>query len=241
MKLTTAIAALAPTACHALVGNSWTFENSPDGGLKDITFPMQLTNAPHETQFYFAQQFNFGGTGAMGYTGLQPNPDVDAEKTDLRGVFSSFTAGTTTTDPNCHEGADGGPGVSCGAFMNGNYSNKMIMVVENVSGTTWKGTAVDTVTGGRKHIGSWTLPAGTTGLLSSQMGFVEDYRGRNGGDCSTMQKTEVTFFNPTTTTPGAGAGALQKPYEYGDCEGKAGVVVTQIEGETGYKVAVGFK
>lgn len=239
MKLTTAIAALAPAACHALVGNSWSFENSADGGLKDITFPMLLTNAPHETQFYFAQQFNFGGTGAMGYTGLQPNPDADG-KAKIRGVFSSFTAGTTTTDPNCHEGADGGPGVSCGAIMNGTYSDKIIMVVENMSGTTWKGTAVDTVTGGYIHIGSWTLPAGTTGLLSNQLGFVEDYIGEDGAGCSAMPKTEVSFFNPTTTTAGAGIGVVQKPYEYGDCTGKAGFVVTELEGASGWKVAVGF-
>lgn len=77
--------------------------------------------------------------------------------------------------------------------------------------------------------------------MSNQLGFVEDYVGEDGAGCSAMPKTEVTFFNPTTTTAGAGAGVIQKPYEYGDCTGKAGFAITQLEGAAGWKVAVGFK
>src|SRR4051812_8484793 len=60
MKLIAVITgALGPTLTLALVGNHWVFDKIPDGGLDDITFLMDMHNAPHEYGFFFAQQFDF--------------------------------------------------------------------------------------------------------------------------------------------------------------------------------------
>jgi hypothetical protein len=81
-----------------------------------IGFPFSITNAPHETLYYFAEEFNFKGESDVGYTGLQPRPNVTIDGRSfavIHGVFSSFIKGSTTVDPNRSLGADGGPGVSC--------------------------------------------------------------------------------------------------------------------------------
>ncbi|KAF8185246.1 hypothetical protein K438DRAFT_1973957 [Mycena galopus ATCC 62051] len=81
-------------------------------GFEDITFPMTIVEADHFSGYYFAKQFTFGNS-SIGYTGRRPRPDSGG-LSGLHGVFSSFIVGTTTTDPNCKNGADGGAGVSCG-------------------------------------------------------------------------------------------------------------------------------
>ena len=64
-----------------------------------------MANAPQESGFYFAQQFNFNNVDEVGYCGVQPRAASDGNSI-VHGVFSSFQNGTTTDNPNCSNGAD---------------------------------------------------------------------------------------------------------------------------------------
>lgn len=231
------IASLLPTLTVGLVGISWGVSNVPASGLRDITFPFSIANSPHRSGYYFAQQFNFKGQSDVGYTGLQPRPDSGGRPI-IHGVFSSFIAGTTTNDVLCHTGADGGPGVSCSVDFSGPYANTYNIEVRNDQGTTWSGTAVDTVTGRRIHIGSFTLPAGTQGIQGSQLGFVEYYPWNSGTHtCGSLPFTSMVFGVPKTLTAGA-VGSLGNAFEYGDCVGK--VAFNTQRNQQGVQVRVGF-
>ncbi|OAQ71941.2 hypothetical protein VFPPC_00019 [Pochonia chlamydosporia 170] len=193
-----------------------------------------MAGASHDSGYYFAQQYNFQNVKDVGYCGIQNRPNSGGNSV-VHAVFSSFQAGTTTTDPNCHDGADGGSGVSCAVEINGNYDATYNLVIENTSGTTWTGTVVNKATGASTRVGTYTLPSGAGGIQSSQGGFVEYYPWNSGShQCSELPKTEVTMYNPTSKTSGAGSGVIGKPYEYGDCVGKVAFSTAQISG--GYKI-----
>jgi hypothetical protein len=223
----------------ALVGNDWSIEDVPDAGLQDITFPFNMAKAPHVTGYYFAQQYSFVNVDQIGYTGLQPREDKDGQSI-VHGVFSSFQGGTTSDHPNCSEGADGGPGVSCAVEIVGDYSHTYHCVVENIGDTTWRGSLVDTVTGESVVIGLWSLPAGAGGIQASQGGFVEYYPWNDGKEhgCETLPWTEATFGSPFSSTKSAGNGSITSVYEYGGCEGKAGF--SKEETSDGWDIKVGF-
>ncbi|KAL0562965.1 hypothetical protein V5O48_019113, partial [Marasmius crinis-equi] len=189
--------------------------------------------------YYYAMQYNFVGLDQVGYTGIQPRPNNAAGQSVVHGVFSSFVPGTTTSDSLCHTGADGGPGVSCAVEIPSSYADTYNFVVENTGGTTWAGTMVNTATGTQTHVGSWTLPANSQGIRSSQLGFIEYYKWNDGQThpCNTLPKTEAFFGTPTTKTSGAGPGTLNDAYEYGDCVGK--VDFSQIRTANGVSVKVG--
>ena len=219
LLLITSAAALLPSLALGLVGISWNVTNVPSSGLRSIAFPFSIANAPHKTGYYFVQQFNFIGQSDVGYTGLQPRPDSNYNPI-IRAAFSNFINGTTHGDPNCHYGADGGPGVSCAVEFSASYANGYRIEVVNIYGNTWTGTVVDTTTGMRVHIGAWTLPAGTDGIRSSQVGFIEYYlwNGQHHA-CSSLPYTSMVFGVPLTTTSGA-IGSLGDAYECGDCVGQ---------------------
>ncbi|ATY63482.1 hypothetical protein A9K55_007869 [Cordyceps militaris] len=239
------VAALAAKLGSALVGVDWQFSDTQQiqNGLNDVTFPFDLSNAPHTTGFYFAQQFYFNGVDSVAYTGLQPRPDNDNGSV-IHAAFSSFVEGTTSNSPLCSDGADGGAGVSCAVEFNGDYSHKYNCVVETTDGgLTWRGTVVDTVTGDSHAVGEWTLPKKAAGLQTSGTGFVEYYIYPRGSDgkvkCDGLPLTEVSFFSPSSTTQGANQGTIGKPYEYGDCVGTSAFSTEAIS--NGYDVKVGFK
>ncbi|PPR01869.1 hypothetical protein CVT26_008420 [Gymnopilus dilepis] len=220
-----------PTA-HALVGSSWTVTNVPSTGLTDITFPITIVEADHIAGYYFAQQFNFVGLADVGYTGIQPRPDDSDGSAVLHGVFSSFVPGSTTSDSNCSPGADGGAGVSCSVEWNGVYGRQYNFEVKTTGNNLWIGTAVDTVTGQRIHIGSYTLPAGSQGIQSPQAGFVEWYPWNSGeppNHCARLPYQKTIFGNPTTTHAGS-VGQQSLSYEYGDCVGQVAFHTESVAG-----------
>lgn len=221
---------------EALVGLSWSVSDVPSSGLKDITFPISMPDATHKSGYYFAQQYSFTGQSDVGYTGLQPREDSGSSSV-IHGVFSSFVSGTTSTDENCSDGADGGAGVSCAVDVDGDYSHPFKLQVKNTEGDTWTGTLIDTVTGTQTHIGSYTLPSGSGGITGSQVGFVEYYPWNSGThSCGDLPKTSVSFGNPTTSA--GNSGSVGKPYEYGDCVGDVDFKTTATS--DGYEVDVGF-
>lgn len=224
-------------ASEALVGLSWSVSDVPSSGLTDIVFPISMSDVTHESGYYFAQQFTFKGQSDVGYTGLQPRSDSGSQSV-VHGVFSSFISGTTTTDSNCFDGADGGPGVSCAVEIEATYDHGYLLKIQNTEGTTWTGTMVDVVTGAETHIGSYTLPSGTGGIEGSQVGFVEYYPWNAAGShsCSDLPKTSVTFGAPSTSS--GNSGSLGEPYEYGDCVGQ--VAFSTVQSGSGYGVSVGF-
>ena len=237
LLLITTAAALLPLAMGGILNTiSWNVTNVPQNGLTDITFPFSIANSPHKTGYYFAQQFNFNGQSDIGYTGLQPRPDSNSNPV-IHAVFSSFIKDSTTTDGNCHNGADGGAGVSCSVEFSGPYENAYQLEIRNTKDTTWNGTVVDATTGRRVHVGSYTLPAGTQGIKGSQVGFVEYYPWNTGSHtCASLPYTSMVFGVPTSTT--GAIGSLGNAYEYGDCVGKVAYKSSRIA--AGVEVSVGF-
>ncbi|PLB44979.1 hypothetical protein P170DRAFT_458585 [Aspergillus steynii IBT 23096] len=236
---TPTILTLLPSLAHALVGLDWTVTGAPSTGLRDITFPISIAHAPHETGFYFAQQYGFHGLSDIGYTGLQPRPD-NSGASIIHAVFSSFVPGSTSSDENCSDGADGGEGVSCSVEIAASYERVYHLVVENKDGTTtWTGTLVDVQGGNSTRIGEYTLPEGAGGIKDSQVGFVEYYpwNGQPSHTCDSLPATNASFGDPSSSAEGV-KGSVGKPYEYGDCVGKAGFEVEETD--DGYEVSVGF-
>ncbi|KAF9160215.1 hypothetical protein DFQ26_005776 [Actinomortierella ambigua] len=241
MRITAAAAFLVscmPSLGFALIGNDWNFARAPPDGLRDITFPFNMAKAPHRSGFYFAQQFSFHGVKEVGYTGLQPREDKEG-RSIVHAAFSSFQGGTTTKHRNCHLGADFGPGVSCAVAVPGNYSHTYDITVENVRGTTWRGTLINSVTRKRAVIGEWTLPRGAGKIVNGQMGFVEYYpwNTQRSHTCDSLPYTHAFFYHPTSRTKGAVDGAVTRVYEYGSCVGQVGYKANKTS--TGYNIEVG--
>ncbi|MBO1330741.1 DUF3472 domain-containing protein [Streptomyces sp. VRA16 Mangrove soil] len=213
---------VAPASASASVGGgnvlvSWSVPGTPAGGLSNITFPITVNPATaHQAGTYFAQQYDF--EYAMGYTGLQPRANNGSTER-LSARFSTFTAGASTTDPLCHAGADGGPGVTCAVDFDGVYGHRYDIKVARTGTDTWTGTATDSVTGTATHLGTWTLPAGSGNLKGSQVGFVEYYAGIP--SCAEMPRTDGVFGGPTSTDAGGLSGTTRAEYEYSDCVGEA--------------------
>ncbi|KAJ7433704.1 hypothetical protein B0H11DRAFT_2374890 [Mycena galericulata] len=214
----------------ALLQSSWSATNVPATGLTDITFPITIVEADHISGYYFVQQYAFIGS-SIGYTGIQPRPDIDG-KAVLHGVFSSFVNGSTTTDSNCNAGADGGPGVSCSFEWDGVYGRTYNFEVKRGAGQLWVGTAIDTVTRERIHIGSYTVPAGAGGIANGQAGFVEWYPWNSfepQNHCVHLPYQQTVFGNPLTSN--AGSVCTQSEFfETGDCIGEVAFHTEKVTG-----------
>lgn len=230
--LTAATLAIAGAVCTAPAANAqtfggnelveWSVPDAPTEGLSTITYPMTVhTDTAHQSGAYFAMQYNFIGQDDVGYTGLQPRADADG-KERLHGVFSSFISGTTSTDANCSDGADGGDGVSCAVDFDAAYGHTYDVTVTHDSGTTWSGSVTDTTTGQSTHIGTYVLPGGTGNLQPSQSGFVEYY---NVTSCDELQRYDVTVGGPSS---GNLTGTTTYVKEYGNCLGQGGTEVTPV-------------
>ncbi|WSP36777.1 ricin-type beta-trefoil lectin domain protein [Streptomyces sp. NBC_01244] len=207
------------------VSIGWSIPNVPSSGLTNITFPLTVhSGTAHQSGLYFAQMYSFQNNRA--YIGLQPRINKDG-KERLRGVFSVFGDGTSTADPNCSSGADGGSGVSCGVEFNAAYGHKYNLKVARTGTNTWTGTATDSVTGTSTHIGTYKLASGSGNLKGYESGFVEYYL--KIPSCSMMPRTDVDFLGPTSTDAGGLTGTSKAYDEYqGDCIGKAQYQVTPV-------------
>lgn len=205
---------------------SWSLPGVPDTGVSNITFPMTVDPSTlHADGTYFADQFDFTNAEDVGYMGLQPRPNVNGHER-LHAAFSSFISGSSTSDPQCSNGADGGPGVSCASDLDAVYGDTYALTVSRSGPDTWTGTVTDTVTGIVTHIGTYTLPAGSGNLAGSQAGFVEDYLGVP--NCSQTPHIDVTFGGPTSTDAGGLQGTQQAEYEYNGCVGQANYRGTSV-------------
>lgn len=216
------------------VGFSWNINNAPKSGLTDITFTTKFNpDTAHTGGTYVADQFQFAGVTGVGYIGLQPRSNK-GDKTRLHAVFSSFISGTKSTDGQCSDGADGGPGVSCGATFTADYSHAFELTVTRTDTDTWTGTAKDTATGVTTHLGTYVLPAKSGNLRSSQVGFVENY---NTKSCETVPRIDVSVGAPKTSS--GLVGKSTQAHEYGACKGKANYS-SSVEGK-GLLIKRGWK
>ncbi|NGN64511.1 hypothetical protein G5C51_11430 [Streptomyces sp. A7024] len=195
---------------------NWSLPGTPADGLSNLTFPITVhPETAHKAGIYFAQQYDFAN--AMGYTGLQPRENSGGNER-LSARFSTFTEGATTSDPLCHEGADGGPGVTCAVDFDAVYGHRYDIKVERTGTNTWSGTATNTVNGDSHHLGTWTLPEGSGNLKGTQVGFVEYYLAIP--SCAEMPRSAVTFGGPTSTDAGGLSGTTRASHEYADCVGE---------------------
>lgn len=220
--------------------------------VSNLTFRFSLNNDTlHGLGTYYAQQFYFDNPGSgdnTAYLGLQPQPDSNGQSY-LRAVFSSFIAGSTSTDANCSDGADGGAGVSCGLVFPADYSHDYEFTVHKTAEHTWSGDVLDKQTGNVVHAGSWTLPESVTNLQPSGSGFMEYYRHYQDGydwftfpSCDRLAKSDIVYGPVSTTDAGGAVGNVTNPYEYNSeqCQGAASgysaetqtIPVTLADGQT---------
>lgn len=224
---------LQPTAAQAEeqpfggnVSYAWEIPDAPPSGLNSLTVPMTIHEDSERIDgTYVATQFTFAGVEDVGYMGLQPRPDEDGQPR-LHGVFSSFVPGTTSEDPQCSDGADGGAGVSCANDFDAVVGRTYDLEVARSGADTWTGTAIDTVTGERHHIGTYTLPAKSGKLQNSQVGFVENYWNHS-RTCEGIQRIDTTIGRPRS---GGHVGSVSSPKEYGDCLGEANYAASEQDG-----------
>lgn len=220
--------AVSPPASAVAGGNvsiGWSIPGAPTSGLSNITFPITVNPATaHADGIYFAQQYGFQHNVA-GYLGLQPRPDSGGSER-LHGVFSVFGDGTSSSDPNCHSGADTGSGTSCAVEFDAVYGHAYDITVARTGTDTWTGTARDSVTGASTHIGTYTVPSGSGNLTGSYGGFIEYYL--SVPSCSTMARADGVFGAPATTDAGGLTGSSTANYEYGACVGQANYQATQV-------------
>ncbi|KAJ6556859.1 hypothetical protein DFH09DRAFT_1489426, partial [Mycena vulgaris] len=208
---------------------SWSVTNTPAGGLPDITFPLTIVEADHIVGYHFGQQFSFVTSG-IAYIGLHPRPDSSG-KPVVRGIFSNYIPDSTTSDKNCHRSADGGAAgdvaVLCAVDWAGVYNRTYDLEVISGENQTWIGTVIDTVTGARTHIGSFTLTR-PGGGIGNQAGFVEWYPWIS-DHCARLPYQKTIFGNPRTTHAGS-VGVQKLPSQDGDCTGKANFHAERVVG-----------
>ncbi|TQV90787.1 hypothetical protein IF1G_10530 [Cordyceps javanica] len=197
----------------------WEATDAPDSGLEDITFPMSMHKAPHETGYYFEQAIAFEDIpqemdrDLVVYTGLQPRKDENG-KSSVHAVFSSFFPGTTTTNNNCRDTANNGPGVSCAIDVQSSYDDEYHLHVKHVNQSTYIGTLIDHKSAQSWPMGSFVLPNGV-GRMKGATGFVELHN-ESDYDCSEYPYTAVTFGTPFTSTKGVKI-SLNDPHRGKDC------------------------
>ncbi|CEJ80670.1 hypothetical protein VHEMI00841 [[Torrubiella] hemipterigena] len=219
----------------------WYIPDAPAQGIRSITFPMYQADAPRISGYYFAQQFQIvdsnPNNGGLGYTGLQPGEDIDGNST-IYAVFSNFGAGVTTSHPQCRGGADGArDGVSCALRFSGSYAPTYNILVENIGGTTWRGTITDTTSGIQRVIGEYTMPP-TSGLIQNyNIGFVEYYPW-NGkvANCPAQPKTSVWFGKPIAAGVQGTLSGLRHSYP---CEGNGQVALSSSPTTNGLTINYG--
>ena len=234
--LVATIASLLPASTLAAIYLGWTIPNVPSAGFQNISFPFDLSQAPHKEGWYFAQQFRFIGQDYVGFTGLQPLPDDNGQPI-IRAIFSSFIPGTTVRDANCWDSAGGGPGAACSLEFPADYDHGYSLEVVNTGGsTTWTGTVVDTTTNKKLHVGTYTLPEGTQGIKSYEIGFVKYFEPEPDSEhCDELPYTSVTFGNPfTPTEEGSLGGAYEYPEDF--CTGEQ-----DFKFKSGLQLEAGFK
>ncbi|EFY86265.1 hypothetical protein J3459_017525 [Metarhizium acridum] len=249
---------LAPAVCQALSHFEWSFPSLPPSRtLDDVTFPVSLAKAQHTKQYFLAYQFTFGTQnstqktlGHMGYIGLQPQPDVEG-RSRIRAVFSSFASDTNSSHPNCHAGADTDSpepptGMSCAVVYEGHYPHAYNLAVRKkypyctgrVECHTWAGSVIDTVTKKAIEIGVWTLPHENYDGIEANTGFIQDFVGKP--SCADMPRSEIYIKFPITSTPGAGHGLIQRPYQQQTkCKDQNHFKPTEIGG--GWDIKWGWK
>lgn len=206
-------------AARAIYGGNvqfnWSIPNAPADGLTQVAFPTTLNpSTGHVAGNYAAWIFEFTKSGGA-YTGLMPVPNENGQ-TRIHAAYSSFIAGTTSNDPNCSNGADGGPGVSCGMNFDGTYGRNYVITVARVGQDTWEGTVWDTVTGAGYHIGTFKVPAGSGNLRSSQVGFIENWSAQS---CAAVPKIDASLGRPQSAQAGL-IGDVGGAFEYGACGGE---------------------
>ncbi|KAK2801569.1 hypothetical protein FQN51_005276 [Onygenales sp. PD_10] len=233
------LALTTPALSQGMVGWGWSIDGIPEDGLTDISFPMSIERSPHETRYYFANQFAFINGNGVGYTGLQPKEDINGSST-IRAIFSNFCDGATSDHENCHQGADGGAGVTCRLDTNAPFDTLYEMSVQNTGGTTWTGTLVDRINGNSTEVGRWTLPAGTGGIINSawNLGFIEDYIG--GVECNERHPAKVMVGDPTTASLLNYTSEIGDPYEYGPCPKKANFAEKRTASDDGWDLSIGW-
>ncbi|KAG6275543.1 hypothetical protein E4U47_000755 [Claviceps purpurea] len=229
------------TALASII-SSWEFTGNPSGGLRDVTFPFKIDGTVHKSDYFFSQQLRFQGVTGLTICGIGNQPNGPGGESIVRAQFiSDYQLGTTTQDSNCRlvSGVPSDDTITCTVDFSGSYGAMYNIVVEQVKGTTWKATVVDTSNGKSVHIGSWTLPSTAGGIRPNELGYVRYYGPMGPGMCSPpLPRAEVIIYDPFSRTLGAGTGHINEPFNFlYPCEGGIGYSAQNIG--NGYHIRFG--
>ena len=223
LTLSDAGSAFASITPGGMVSDDWSFSGAPSGGMTKLAFPITVNSQPDASGYYWAQQFYLKNNQG-GYLGLQPRTGGGAA------LFSIFGNGTSTTNPNCHSGADGGAGTSCLISYPYSVGHEYELEVIVTGTNTYTGYVVDDSTAVWTTIGSWTVSGGGN-LQSSGVGFQEYYTSVS--SCSATPYGQAHFWRPFTNS-GQGTGSITAGGAYGNCaaegsyslDGNGGITMT---------------
>lgn len=127
------------------------------------------------TGYYYSTAV-FYQTGFVGYFGFQPIEGQYLQKLS----FSAFGDGPFSDHPNCHDGADEGPGVTCAAWYPFQFNKTYTFVQERVAhdvatgDNTWEGSVIDDETGELFVVANYTTP-GSYGLFIGDAYCFDEY------------------------------------------------------------------
>lgn len=204
------IALLATTCLQGMAhANSptlyWSVHNH-NTPINSIDFPMTIVEAKPEEHFYYAYQFAFTGGGDIGYTGIQPQPDISG-KTRLRIVFSSFRPESAPHHHNCSSGADNGPGTSCATVIDGELGTQYKLHVEK-KGNLVTGSIINGTTGKTHIVGKWNVSEDAGTFAPTQIAWAENFQLKADGAVLHCNASGWPFYQVTYGAPVANGGTV---------------------------------
>ncbi|WP_409513877.1 DUF3472 domain-containing protein [Pseudomonas aeruginosa] len=200
-----------------------------ESNMKEITYKIKIEKAPEKRAYYYAMQFTInGGNGARsGYTGIQPR-----EKGTAKATFSIW-GDVDSKSSNCKSGADNQKGISCMIDIPFEFNNYYYLVVsqDKSQKNLWHGKVINKTSGKETVIGIINVKNNSTGLNSTQSGFIEYFSKID--SCTALPTTSVVFDPPVENNNKAAK--LPKPYIYGKCKNETKILVTERKSE-GYRI-----
>ncbi|KAK5996099.1 hypothetical protein PT974_04526 [Cladobotryum mycophilum] len=199
----------------------WQLGNgAPGGGIKEISFPINVTNAPATLEYLYIVMFDFDHSNSI-QASIRIGPSVRQKDYSLNNVvFRSPEVSVVAPqpeEPNCREiRRFRHTQIECAVKIPKSYRPVYSLVVQHVSPGTWSRTLVDASTGDKTHISSWNMNRirlSIEPMLKSSGLYIAGLNKNGNGKhplCQDLPKTEVVFGNPTTTTGDIAPGTVKR-------------------------------
>jgi len=185
------------------------------GPFREMTFPIEVVEAPVSgATYYWAQTFYFGTTDKVGYTGLQTGSGCGGGRVGKRAIFSIWDATGAVAGPRatCEKFGGEGVGYHCCAAFEWREGVVYRFTVREVAASQWELSVHDPVTAGDVVLGTITASAPYGRLATQTTGFVEYFTQVDA--CNTTPHARARLFRPTAD--GFPANSVQVT-TYGTC------------------------